>query len=235
MKTTALLGLLPAMVAANAKVPWSISGAPADGLTDVSFAWDISEAKHWEGYYFAMEYGSPNSNLGYCGLQTRPDKGDQNILHAVFSSFEDNATTDDENCSSGADGGGGVSCKIEIPAPYDSNYTVNVHKTAEDTWAGTLVDTTLGNSTHIGSYKLPSGAGNIEDGYIGFIENYSCNGAATCTNPETIVTFYAPYSSAEGTEGHITTPTFYGDGAGSPFEVWKRGDGYRILYGGDSN
>ncbi|KZZ95208.1 hypothetical protein AAP_01696 [Ascosphaera apis ARSEF 7405] len=239
MKAAALLGLLPAMAAANANIPWSISGAPKDGLTDVSFRFDLHETSHRTGYYFAMQYTFPNASTGYCGLQPRNDTDSgQSILHAVFSSFEDKAEpNDDKNCKSGADGkAGGVSCAIEIPAPYDSNYTVNVHQTAEDTWTGTLIDTTLGNSSQIGSYKLPSNAGKIEDSYIGFIENYGYRRAdhKNCASPETYVNFYPPYSSEKGTEGHIDRPTFYGSTKGeTPFKTWMHGDGYRVLYGGE--
>ncbi|KKK16877.1 hypothetical protein AOCH_005739 [Aspergillus ochraceoroseus] len=224
--TTALVGLT-----------WSISDTPSTGLMDITFPISIANAPHETGFYFAQQFNFVNlSDVGYTGLQPRPDKNGASIVHAAFSSFVAGTTSTDENCSNGADGGAGVSCSIEIPAPYSPLYHLIVQNTAGTTWRGTLVDTESGNSTRIGEYTLPAGAGGIKSTQVGFIEYYPWNSVPShsCGSlPYTNVTFLDPFTLTVGAgEGRVDKPYEYGDCVGKAnFDVETLHDGYEASVG----
>ena len=70
-----LLSILPtaqALVGSS----WSISNVPSTGLTDITFPITIVEADHISGYYFAQQFNFVGlSDVGYTGIQPRPNKG----------------------------------------------------------------------------------------------------------------------------------------------------------------
>ncbi|GAB1213994.1 hypothetical protein ATERTT37_003150 [Aspergillus terreus] len=213
LASTTLLPLASALVG----LEWKVSNVPTAGLTDITFPISIANAPHETGYYFAEQFAFTGaSDVGYTGLQPRPDANGASIVHAVFSSFVAGSTSTDPNCSDGADGGPGVSCSVEIAAPYEHMYHLVIKNTCGTTWTGTLVDTVLKNSTHIGKYTLPAGAGGIQDTQLGFVEYYPWNsGSHTCDQlPYSNATFGAPTSSVAGTEGSLAKPYEYGDCVG---------------------
>ncbi|THC97573.1 hypothetical protein EYZ11_002928 [Aspergillus tanneri] len=218
MKTIALLTTLPIIAQALVGIDWSVTNAPSVGLKDISFPMNIANAPHEEGYYFAQQFGFHGvSDVGYTGLQPRPDSNGRSIIHAVFSSFIDGTTTTDSNCHDGADGGSGVSCSIEIPAPYGHAYNLVVKNTLGTTWTGTLVDASNKESYHIGTYSLPAGTGGIKDKQVGFIEYYPWNGqpSHTCGSlPWTDVAFGNPTTTAQGVSAKVGKPYEYGDCVG---------------------
>ncbi|KAF9885564.1 hypothetical protein FE257_012770 [Aspergillus nanangensis] len=210
LTTSALLPLTSALVG----LEWKVSNVPSTGLTDITFPMSIANAPHKTGFYFAQQFAFEGvSDIGYTGLQPRPDENGASIVHAVFSSFIAGSTSSDENCSDGADGGAGVSCAVEFPASYAPLYHLVVENTAGTTWTGTLVDTVTKNATHIGTYTLPDGTGGIKDYQLGFVEYYPWNsGSHTCDElPYTNSSFGAPTSTVEGTEGSLGKPYEYGD------------------------
>ncbi|KAK1142373.1 hypothetical protein N8T08_007925 [Aspergillus melleus] len=238
MKTSAILSVLPTLTSALVGVEWSVTGAPSTGLSDITFPMSIANAPHETGFYFAQQYGFHGlSDIGYTGLQPRPDTTTgTSIIHAVFSSFVPGSISSDDNCSDGADGGEGVSCSIEIPAPYDRTYHLVVeNEKGTTTWTGTLVDTQDGNSTHIGSYTLPRGAGGIMDSQVGFVEYYPWNAqpSHTCESlPATNASFWDPISSVEGVQGSVGKPYEYGDCVGKAnFDVQEIEEGYEVSVG----
>ena len=170
-----LIGLL-STVEALVALPWSVTNVPSSGLTDITFPLTIVAADHISGYYFAQQFAFVgSSDIGYTGLQPRPDGNGISVLHAVFSSFIAGSITTDPNCSSGADGGPGVSCSFEWNGVYNRTYDLEVKNTAGTTWVGTVVDTVTGQRIHIGTYTLPSGTRGIPGSQVGFVEWYPWN------------------------------------------------------------
>ncbi|GLI74641.1 hypothetical protein PoHVEF18_002885 [Penicillium ochrochloron] len=213
---------------------WSVSGVPSTGLTDITFPIAMPNAKHNSGYYYAQQFSfNGQSDVGYTGLQPRPDSNGKSIVHAVFSSFISGTTTSDSNCTPGADGGPGVSCAIEVAATYDHGYLLKIQNTKGTTWTGTLVDSVTGTETHVGSYTLPSGSGGIKGSQVGFVEYYPWNsGTHSCRGlPKTSVTFGAPTTSS-GNSGSLGKPYEYGDCVGQvDFSTTQSGTGYEVNVG----
>jgi hypothetical protein len=236
MKTAVVLAIIP-FTQALVGLSWSFSNTPSSGLKDVTFPISMANAPHVEGYYFAQQFAFNGlSDVGYTGLQPRPDASGSSIVHAVFSSFVPGTTSTDPNCHDGADGGAGVSCAVEIPAPYAPLYDLVVKNTGGTTWTATLVDTASGKSTHVGSYTLPSGAGGIKSSQVGFVEYYPWNAMPShlCSSlPYTNVTFGAPTTSTPGAgSGQVHKPYEYGDCVGKVnFDVRTIDQGYQVSVG----
>ncbi|KAJ7222181.1 hypothetical protein GGX14DRAFT_662824 [Mycena pura] len=211
-----LIALLPAAHALVA-LPWSMTNVPSSGLTDITFPLTIVQADHISGYYFAQQFQFINSGIGYTGIQPRPDKGGQAVLHGVFSSFVAGSTSGDPNCSSGADGGAGVSCSFEWSGTYGRTYNFEVAYSS-GLWVGTAIDTVSGVRIHIGSFKLPPGAGGIASSQVGFVEWYPWNGAEPpnhCAKlPYQATIFGAPFTSHSGSKGVESLAYEYGDCVG---------------------
>ncbi|KAK1224188.1 hypothetical protein PQX77_012928 [Marasmius sp. AFHP31] len=213
----ALGALLPAYTRALVQIDWSMDGTPSSGLKDITFPINMANAAHESGYYYAMVYNFVGlADVGYTGIQPRPDSSGQSIVHGVFSSFVNDTTTKDSQCTNGADGGPGVSCSVEIPSSYADTYNFIVNNTGGTTWAGTVVDTATGKETHIGSWTLPSNAGGIKSSQVGFIEYYPWNDGKDhpCdTLPKTEVFFGTP-----------TTKTSDSTGQGKLSDAYENGD-----------
>ncbi|KID72158.1 uncharacterized protein G6M90_00g027960 [Metarhizium brunneum] len=215
---------------------WSFSGKPAGGLKDVTFPFNMAGAAHTSGYYFAQQFkfnGIPD--VGYCGIQNRPNKNGKSIVHGVFSSFQKGTTTSDPNCHTGADGGPGVSCAVDFEGDYSATYNIVVENESGTKWKGTAVNAATGKSVHIGSWTLPSGARGIESSQVGFVEYYPWNsGTHKCSDlPKTSVTMYKPTSKTAGAgAGAIGKPYEYGDCVGKVnFSTVGVPDGWKITVG----
>jgi len=200
----------------NVSVTWSIPGAPATGLSDVTFYETIgAETAQQAGTYFAQQFRFTNTtDVGYTGLQPRAPLNGVPRLHGVFSSFISGTTSTDANCTDGADGGAGVSCAADFDGVYGHRYALTVKRIAADTWSGTATDTVTGKSTHIGSYRLPTGSGALYGGQVGFVEYYDA--PASCSElPPIHVTFDGPTSTASGgLTGRVSNPYEYGASLG---------------------
>ncbi|KAH9483431.1 hypothetical protein JR316_0002899 [Psilocybe cubensis] len=171
-----LLCLIPASLALIA-TEWTVSNVPGTGLKDITFPLTIAEADHIEGYYFAQQFGFVGQNdVGYTGIQPRPDNGGQSVLHGVFSSFIAGTSTNDPNCTPGADGGPGVSCSVEWNGVYGRKYNFEVKTAGSNVWVGTAIDTVTRQRIRIGSYTLPAGTQGITGSQVGFVEWYPWNG-----------------------------------------------------------
>ncbi|KAF4435208.1 hypothetical protein F53441_13563 [Fusarium austroafricanum] len=212
MKLTAtLLALnLPSLGMASVYNNWAFSSAPNTGLQDITFPISMKGAPHKSGFYFAQQFnfiGIPD--VGYTGLQPRLDARGKSVVHAAFSSFQNGTTTRHRNCHTGADGGPGVSCAIDINGNYNHLYNITVWNVKGTTWRGTLIDTVTGKSNVIGEWTLPSAAGNISNGQLGFVEYYNWNDGSSshvCSSqPKTHVFFGNPTSKTQGASGGAIT------------------------------
>lgn len=214
---------------------WSISNVPSTGLKDITFPISMPNAPHISGFYFAQQFNfNGQSDVGYTGLQPRPDDSSSPVIHAVFSSFINGTTSSDSNCSDGADGGAGVSCAVEVDTTYADGYLLRIANTAGTTWSGTLVDAVSGDETHIGSYTLPEDSAGIEGSQVGFVEYYPWNSVAShsCDElPKTEVTFGNPTTSG-GEQGSVEKPYEYGDCVGEAgFKTVQTDGGYQVTVG----
>lgn len=180
---------------------WTIASIPSKGLPDITFPFNMANASHDSGYYFAQQYNFQNvESVGYTGLQPRPDQNGNTIVHGVFSSFQEGTTSTHPNCHDGADSGPGVSCAVDIAGDYTHTYNCVVENIGDTTWRGTLVDTATHLTTIIGEWTLPSGAGGLKSSQVGFIEYYPWNDGQDhgCeTLPRTEVFFGFPSSSLD--------------------------------------
>lgn len=186
-----------AVTGGNVLVGWSISGVPNSGMTNITFPITVNPATaHVSGIYFAQQYNFAKA-MGYTGLQPRANNGSNERLHGVFSTFTAGASSSDPNCHDGADGGPGVSCAADFDAVYGHRYDITVSRTGSDTWTGTATDRVTGRSTHLGTYTLPSGSGNLKGSQSGFVEYYA--GIPSCsTMPRADVVFGGPTSTDAG-------------------------------------
>ncbi|KAJ7660187.1 hypothetical protein DFH06DRAFT_1089519 [Mycena polygramma] len=212
-----LLTLLP-LTNALIGTMWEMSNVPESGLTDITFPITIIEADRMRGYYFAQQFSFVNSDMGYTGLQPRPDAADGTpVMHAAFSSFIAGTTSDDPNCSDGADGGAGVSCAVDWPGVYGRTYNLEVATmgTWSTLWVGTAVDTETGERIHIGSYTLPAGTGGIEGSQEGFVEWFPWNVEEPADHcallPYQQTVFGHPITTLEGSVGTQSVAFEYGD------------------------
>ncbi|BCR83621.1 uncharacterized protein ACHE_11023A [Aspergillus chevalieri] len=241
MKTIAiLLSFLPMLATANIGFGWSIANVSTSGLKDITFPMTMPRAKHENGLYFAQQFGFVGcDDVGYTGLQPRSDtENGTSIVHAVFSSFvAGTTTTDSEHCDDGADGGPGVSCAVDVPAPYSRPYNLVIKNVHDTTWTGTLVDAIAGNATHIGIYTLPAGTGGIQESQLGFVEYFLFNsetGGGCGKMPKADATFWAPRTNTSGLGvGKLEKPYPYGDCAEEgDFQTTRvGGGGYRVTIG----
>nr|BAN17454.1 hypothetical protein [Epichloe festucae] len=214
-----LAALVPSPILALVGIDWSVTNVPSTGLTDITFPITIAEADHISGYYFAQQFnfvGTPD--VGYTGLQPRPNKRGKPVIHAVFSSFIAGTSTKDPNCSPGADGGPGVSCSFEWNGIYGRTYNMEVKTTGGRTWVGTAVDTVTGARIHVGSFTLPKGTNGIKSKQGGFIEWYPWNASKPpnhCARlPYCKVIFGNPRTTHTGSVGKQSLAYEYGDCVG---------------------
>ena len=229
--------LLPIYAHALVAIGWSVANNPSSGVTDLIFPINMANATHKSGYYYAMQFGWYGaSSIGYTGLQPRPDKNGNSVVHAAFSSFVAGTTSDDsDRCKPGADGGEGYSCSVEFQSSYSHTYDILVENTSGTTWVGTAIDTVSGVRTHIGSWTLPAGATGIKSSQVGFIEYYKWNDGKDhpCdTLPWTQVFFGTPTTSTSSATPSLGTPYEYGNCKGKvDFERVKLSDGWLVTVG----
>ncbi|MFJ7962444.1 hypothetical protein [Streptomyces sp. NPDC096324] len=221
-----------AVAGGNVLVSWSIPNAPSAGLTNITFPMTVNRATaHRDGIYAAQQYNF-RYNSGYTGLQPRADRNGHERLHGVFSVFGSGASTSDPNCYQGADGGAGVSCAVDFDGVYGRQYSVTVARTGSDTWTGTATDTVTNVSVHIGTYRVPSGSGNLQASQVGFVEYYL--GVPSCsTIPRSDVVFGGPTTTdAGGLSGTSKAVYEYGACVGSSnFHAEQVGSGTHITRG----
>ncbi|EWY87504.1 hypothetical protein FOYG_11697 [Fusarium oxysporum NRRL 32931] len=194
-------------------------------------------APRTSGYYLAQQFGFNGVDVGYTGLQPRPDSRRRQVVHAAFSSFQNGTTTKHKNFHSGADGSLGVSCALDIFGDYSYFYNISVKNTGGITWRGTLIDTVTGKSDVIGEWMLPSSAGKMLNGESGFFEYYNWNDGKTnyiySKQPFSQVFFGNPTSETKGASGGSITCVYEEGGCIKKLNLkaTQTGKGYRIQAG----
>ncbi|WP_199100067.1 hypothetical protein [Dyella sp. ASV21] len=236
---TALLTIAPVASASqifggNAFFDWQIVSAPLSGLSDITFPETFGAlTQRTSGTYVAYQFnfkGQPD--VGYIGIQPRPDKNGRAKLHAAFSSFiSGTMSTDAEHCTNGAEGGPGVSCSVEFDAVYGHTYALKVSRVSADTWTGTVTDTVTGATTRIGTYALPPGSGLLKPTQTGFLDYYSAS-SSSCDSMQKIDVQLGLPTTSTGLMGKMGVPYEYGACAGKAgFSAKALPGGYRIQRG----
>lgn len=178
---------------------WKFDNPPENGGSKVTFPISVLSVAHDRQWYFANQFGFTKTGMGYCGLQPQEDKDGKSQIRGVFSSFTEGTTTDDENCSDGADGGPGVSCGFVFDHDYSQTLNVVVENVGGDKWSGKAVNTDTGKETHIGSWTMPANSGNINlGGHSGFVERYLHNEQPCSEIPRVEVHFHNPEAENAG-------------------------------------
>lgn len=218
----------------NVSYAWEIPDAPPSGLNSLTVPMTIHEdSERIDGTYVATQFTFAGvEDVGYMGLQPRPDEDGQPRLHGVFSSFVPGTTSEDPQCSDGADGGAGVSCANDFDAVVGRTYDLEVARSGADTWTGTAIDTVTGERHHIGTYTLPAKSGKLQNSQVGFVENY-WNHSRTCEGIQRIDTTIGRPRSG-GHVGSVSSPKEYGDCLGEANYAASEQDGtVRITRGWD--
>lgn len=159
-----------------AYLDWNVASVTGSSIQSITFPMSMAGAPHEDGFYFAQQYNfNSRTSSGYIGLQPRPDNTTGPVVHGVFSAWTSKCITDDPNCHCGADYADGVSCKVDINGNYSHLYHLRVENIGGSKWKGTLIDSTTGVETRIGSYTLPADATSLQPSQGGFLEYYHWN------------------------------------------------------------
>lgn len=188
---------------------YTINGAiPIQGLTEISFYLTVQEEPHRSSdvVYWSNQFSYMNGSVGYTGMQPRPSANGEPQGMALFSLFGNGAASSDPNCSSGADSGAGISCHIPFGYIVGKTYRFQVTTLGANVWQGSIIDTTTGESTHIGSWTVPSSWRNLQNSQVAFTEFYG-NYPSCESLPSTSVLFGSP-TAANGTLKGAYTDTY---------------------------
>ena len=172
----ALATLFANLTAASIDLGWKMPNA-SSSMKEITFPISMNSAPHMDGYYFVQQFTFKGIlDIAYTSLQPWKFSNSASIVHVAFSSFIEGTESDDNLCSGGTDGSStGVSCKKDIVRSYLHSYNITMKNVKGTTWEGTLVDAATKNSTHVGSFMLPSKAGGITTSNMGFVEYFPWN------------------------------------------------------------
>ncbi|MFE7263500.1 hypothetical protein ACFU9B_15820 [Streptomyces sp. NPDC057592] len=177
----------------------------------------VDSAPDASGVYFAYYTTLESGTRPYAGFQPKPvDANGNRVLQAIFSSFNADATTADEHCGYGADGGAGVSCAVRFRYTPGTMYSLVLKRVgvsgATQLMTGDVVETATGAPVaHIGSFGLPSASGRFKNADQGFIEPYL---SAGCGQRIT-VTYGKPVGTEAGVAHTGSLPTVTDPSSGS--------------------
>ncbi|KAF7596075.1 hypothetical protein BBP40_003337 [Aspergillus hancockii] len=158
----------------------------------------VSKEPHERHYYFAQQFASLDADdVGYIGLQPRPDNGSAAVIHAVFSSFvrelADDYPKHGHMRADSEDLHDGVSSAVDFKGNYGHWYDMVVENVHGTTWNGTAVGAQIGEGIPIDSYTIPPGASGSKYKQTGFMGYYAGPAAKPGTKlPYTDVTFGYP-------------------------------------------
>ncbi|UUN30804.1 DUF3472 domain-containing protein [Streptomyces sp. FIT100] len=182
----------------------SIPGAPAEGLNDISYHVIVNQ-EPTINMFFAQAFYFKNGQVGYMGLQPRPDGNDL----ALFSVFGSGASTTDPNCRAGADGGEGVSCSVRYPYQTGRQYRLKIQNVGGSKWEGIVYDTVTATTTHIGSWTVSSSAGKLKPNGTMFMEAWQS--VADCNAvPKASAYFSNPQGHGSSLRGSFTSAVLLG-------------------------
>ncbi|MEI2453511.1 RICIN domain-containing protein [Lysobacter firmicutimachus] len=218
----------------NIYTDWSVEGASAEGLEDITFTITVHpQSQRHMGMFVAQQFFFVNGGGGYIGLQPKPDSSGRQRLHGIFSTFDAGSTENDPNCVSGADGDAdGVSCGFTFYAEYGHPYALTVQMTAPNTWTGTATDTVTGVETHIGTFTESPARGNLKSSGVGFIEHWYSTVPSCLQLPRIDTTLAGAFTTAAGgLSGTIRNPSISGSTCAtdeSGYSAAPVGNGLRI-------
>ncbi|MEV7719019.1 hypothetical protein [Streptomyces sp. NPDC088184] len=170
-------------------------------VTTLTLPMAVDSAPDASGIYFAYYTTLESGTRPYAGFQPKPvDANGTHVLQAVFSSFNADATTTDDHCTYGADGGAGVSCAVRFPYTPGTMYSLVLKRAsvsgATQLMTGDVVETATGAPVaHIGGFGLPAASGRFKNADQGFIEPYL---SAGCGQRVTVT-----YGTPVGTEAGV--------------------------------
>ena len=211
---------------------YTILGAPADGLTEMTFESQMNVDPGDASYFWANQAsfeGSPTSAF-YIGLQPWGTGIDgQSQREALFSVFGAGVTSTSSSCVDGADGGPGVSCRLAYPFQAKIKYVLQVVGSGS-TWTGTVTDTKSHLTSTIGSFTTPGAWGLLQPVAGGFTE-YFASVPSCKALPVAKETNY-PLSASGGIAGPITDTYTYGSDGPAPYIDCSAYAVARLLNGG---
>lgn len=238
LAATALLGLGAAgqTWASTPTLRWS-TGAPTP-VTELTLPMSVDAAPDASGIYFAYLTTLESGTRPYAGFQPKPvDADGRPTLQAVFSSFSADATTSDDHCAYGADGGAGVSCAVRFAYTPGTMYSLVLRRTevtgTTQLMTGDVVRTATGTSVaHIGSFGLPASSGRFKTADQGFIEPYLTAGCGQ----RVTVTYGKPVGTEAGADHEGSLPTVTDPASGSCLSTTSTttGRGQRVTVTGDT-
>ncbi|RQU48880.1 hypothetical protein DF143_37505 [Burkholderia cenocepacia] len=177
----------------------SVPQKPKDGFKNMTHPISVVSGPLEEKLYYAQyqNFNTPTSdNEGYYyGIQ--PKGG--GIAQVLFSYFGKGARSiDTAHCSSGADGGNGVSCNtVRIPFALGVIYNFDIvlasETSSENLWEGYVTDTSSNVKTKVGAWTTPKTIGYLSGSSIGFIENYV--GIKSCAEIPATSAYFGPGTS----------------------------------------
>ncbi|MFD4946748.1 hypothetical protein ACFVYE_13950 [Streptomyces sp. NPDC058239] len=186
-------------------------------VTTLTLPMAVNSAPDASGIYFAYYTTLESGTRPYAGFQPKPvDANGNHVLQAIFSSFNADATTTDDHCTYGADGGAGVSCAVRFPYTPGTMYSLVLKRAgvsgATQLMSGDVVETTTGTPVaHIGSFGLPSASGRFKSADQGFIEPYLTAGCGQ----RVTVTYGKPIGTEAGVDYSGSLPTVTDPSSGS--------------------
>ena len=136
-----------------------------------------------------------------------------------FSLFGAGGVPLSSECRSGADGGNGVTCAIDVPYSRGTAYSFDITKSGSSstatTWSGTITNDSTGVVTKMGSWSTPAAFGGLKSTTIGFIEKFS--GIRTCGDIPDVSVKYSNVS-------------FGNDNPSSGAKIWPSSNGGSGIY-----
>ena len=119
---------------------------------------------------------------------------------------------------SGADGGNGVTCAIDVPVFARNGISFDFMKSGSSatiTWSGTITNDSTGVVTKMGSWSTPAAFGGLKSTTIGFLEKFS--GIKTCGDIPDVSVKYSKVS-------------FGNDNPSSGAKIWPSSNGGSGIY-----
>jgi len=226
-----LAPLLPASTLASSAyvfTPWKVSGTQSFQSISFPFSGIRFAVGYTYSHQFPYLYGVGYSEAGF---EPRPDVDGKPTLRFSISTIMSGTATSDSNCQLTSNG---VRCSVEVSAPFSDSFTLEVINNGGTTWTAALVDTTTGvrGRVHIGTYTLPTGAGDIRGAGRGVLfYEWEGEGDHPCSElPYTQVTFGNPVVP-DGV-GSIVGPVDLFDCAGDvKYKTERTGEGLKVELG----
>lgn len=167
-------------------------------------------------YVYYAQYQTFEKGGGYySGIQPHPN----GTAGVRFSLFGAGGVPLSSEWRSGADGGNGVTCAIDVPYSRGTAYSFDVMKSGSSatatTWSGTITNDSTGVVTKMGSWSTPAAFGGLKSTTIGFIEKFS--GIKTCGDIPDVSVKYSNVS-------------FGNDTPSSGAKIWPSSNGGSGIY-----